>query len=419
MYATLMQEKKFPWGGRVIVARFPAHNTVSFIGSIAAGARIAGSEELADVHAQMLLEGTLRRDKRTLQRALDDIGATLEFHATEERLAWSGKVLAKNLDVLLGIVSDILREPAFPEQELAVLKQREQANLAHEAQDTNTQASIALHRMLYPKGHPNYSESTEESRTALQSITAQKLRAFHQRVLGRKGLALAVSGDIAPARVFALTQKYFAVLPNTKISFKPFRKATAKAHGSQMISIPDKASIHYLAGVATSMTEKDSSFIPLHIGVSILGSAGGFVGRLMKTVREEDGLTYGVYAYFSGVSARTDGFISLWATFAPQLFERGTQAIMREVQKIITEGVSDEEVVKFRELLNNRRRVQLSNTSALAAAAHSIAAEGRPISYLDDLSRKTLAVTTKQVNAALKKYLRPEKLSEATAGPVK
>lgn len=417
MYSQRIKEKNYPWGGRVLATLFSAHGSVSLVGSIKGGSRAAGSEELADVHAQMLLEGTEMHSKKEIQQMLDDIGASLSFSASDSRLIFSGKALARNLPRLLALIGEILAEPAFPSSELAILKNRELADLAHEAQDTHAQAGIALDRLLYPENHPNFSETTDESRKALKNITSASLRAFHKKILGRTSLVLSVAGDVAPKEVFALVEKYFKTLPDREVSFKHYRKPAAPHAAYWAVPVAHKASVDYIAGIAAGITNEHKYYVPLMLGMQILGTPG-FAGRMMKTIREREGLTYGVYSYCSGFQRKVDGHLSVWGTFAPQLYERGRAAIKREIALIAGKGVTDEETRKHRELFYNKSRVQMSNSSAFARAAHAVATEGRPLSYLDEFPEKVLKTSRAQVNRALKKYLLPKKLSEAAAGPV-
>ena len=149
MYSKLIRSKQFSWGGQALAAEFPAHGSVSIVGSVAGGVRLAGSEEFAKVHADMLLEGTKKHDKKAIQILLDSIGASLSFSANNERLMFSARVRAENLEKLLSLISETLQEPTFPARELQVLKQRERASLSLEAQDTRAQAGIALSRLLF------------------------------------------------------------------------------------------------------------------------------------------------------------------------------------------------------------------------------------------------------------------------------
>ena len=98
----------------------------------------------------------------------------------------------------------------------------------------------------------------------------------------------------------------------------------------QKIALKDKTSISVLLGQATGLRYQDADTVALRVGTAILGS--GFTGRLMSTVRDKEGLTYGIGA---GVSEDTfvDGAWSINAAFAPALVEKGIVSTRRELEK--------------------------------------------------------------------------------------
>lgn len=419
MYAKKIKEKKLSWGATILATPFPSEDVVSIVGSVVGGSRLWGSDEAAQTHAAMLLEGTTKRTKKDIQLFLDSIGAQLSFGATSNRLSFSAKVRPMHLETLLELIVECLTLPAFPEKELEILKKREVGSLSLEAQDTRMQADIVLSRLLYRPSHPNHEDTTAESLNILQALTSKKLRDGHKKYLTGKGLVISFAGDIQPAKVFTLAEKYFSRLPRITIKLPSFTKATASTVSKKAQAIiKNKASIDYMIGRTTGITNEHKDYPALMLGMNILAKPSGFVGRMMKTVREEDGLTYGVYGYLAGFSREVDGYLYIWATFAPQLFEKGQTAIMREIQKIITEGATKEEVSRHATLYEASSRVQLSNSGAFARAAHNVITDGKPLSYLDTFPKKVLKLSQKEVHSVLKKYLVPKHLSEAAAGPV-
>ena len=411
--------KKFTWGGTALATSFPSKDTVSIVGSIAGGNRYWGSSEEADVHASMLLEGTKSHTKQELQQMLDAIGANLSFIAGSERLHFTGKVRPIHAGKLLDIIAECLTEPIFPEPELAVLKMHEASNLELESQNTNAQAGIALSRLLFSKDHPNYGEDTVESVKILKGINAQHLREAHASLVDRRTLVISIAGDMTAAKVFALTNAHFKSLSQNKITFPKFTKAKIAGPKNTEVIISNKASIDYLSGIATGITNNAPDYAALLLGIQALGNRSGFTGRLILAVREQEGLTYGVFSLLSGFKHDIDGYLYIWATFAPELFEKGKASIARQVTKILNEGVTDEEVQKHRKLLEARSRVQLSNSGAFARVAHDTVVDNKPLSYIDEFPQKVLKLTAKEVNKALKKYLLQNKFSEVAAGTFK
>ena len=417
-YASHIQLKKFAWGGVVVESDFPAYGSISVVGSIVGGQRVAKEIELAETHAAMLLEGTKKHNKKDIQIILDDLGASLTFSISGDRLVFTGRVPTKNIEKFLSLVSESLRTATFPTTELATLKQRAEGEFDLEARNTRTQASIHLSQLMFIKAHPNWQDKTETSRKALMRITQEKLVQYHSRAIDGSSLILSVAGDIKPHTMWALTVKYFKKLPQIHITLpnvSPLRAMRAK---KVTTTIKDKASIDYMLGIATGITKDASEYAALLMGINILGNMRGFSGRLMKTVREEKGLTYGVYSYLTGFNSLADGAVVVWGTFAPALFKKGRTAIKHEIQKIIKNGVTHVEVKKHGEMFAASSKVQLSNSFAFAKAAHDTIVDGHSLSYIDEFPKKILTLTPALINKALRKYLKMKYLSESAAGPV-
>ncbi len=416
-YAKKIKEKKFAWGGRAFATPFAAGGSVSITGSILVGSRSTKDDELASVHAQMLLEGTEQLSKQDIQIELDTMGANVGFSATNDRLLFNARVRVRHLEALLALIAEILEHPIFPEAELAILKKREEANLTMQAQDTRVQAGIALSRMFYPKDHPNYSQTTPESLAALKKISTKELKAFHEGTLNRGSLIFSAAGDVQPSQVFSLAEKYFKVLPDKKIRKEKALKALQSKPGKKAANLPEKSSIDYMIGVTTGITKDHPDFPALLIGMNVLGLPG-FTGRLMQIVREVEGLTYGVYAYLQGFEPTTDGFAYTWGTFSPKLFAQGRASIQREIRRLVTEGATDEEVHKHTSMYAARIVTRMSNSGSFAQAAHQLGVENKLLTHLDTFPQRILKLTPKEINKVLKKYIKLDKLSESAAGPI-
>lgn len=412
------ETKNFAWGGKAFLLPFSSKDVVSIEGSVLGGKRYGTRPEIAQTLAAMLTEGTKRRTKKQIQEFLDSIGASVSFTAGQDRLEFTAHSRAARIDEVLKLIAEMLAEPTIPQKELALLKKRALGNLVLAAQNTRTQAEIRLSRLLYAPGHPNRGRTTEEEKASLLKLDRGELSAFHKRIIGGNSLIIAASGDIEPAKLFKSIDTHFKKLPRRNAGTLPASKITANEPLQAAVHITGKSNIDYMAGVRTGLRHTDEDYLPLMLGVHILGHTGGFTGRLMRTVREKEGLTYLAYSYLSGFDDRMDGHVMAWGTFAPQLFEKGRAGFLREIISIAKEGVTEEELRSQAHMYAARMHVRLSNTRALAAALHDTVAEGRELSYLDELPEKVRALSREQVNAALKKYLQPERIAEAVAGPV-
>lgn len=414
-FSKLIREYPISHGGRILLAPFPASGNISFVGSVAGGSSYSGSRALSEAHAAMLLEGTKSKSKDRIQILLDSLGASLSFAATNNRLVFT--VLCRREDLLkvLGLVREALLEPTFPGKEFTTYKKREHTSLLLEAQQTRQQADNALVRALFKPGHPCYFQTTEETAASLHALSVRDVRAYHAQAIDASTLILSCAGDI-DRDTAASIDKIFRKLPYGSIAHTAYESAPPPVASSVQIPIPDKASIDYVLGIAPGITSDSADYAALRLGIQILGNPGGFSGRLMKTVRERDGLTYGAYGFTVGFSRATDGYLKIWANFAPQLFEKGRASIRHELELLIEKGVTASEVKQHAAIFEAHNRTRSASSAALAGIAHSVAADGYRPSHLDEVASKTLALTHKQVNAALKKYLLIDRLAESAAG---
>ncbi|MBI5004286.1 insulinase family protein [Candidatus Kaiserbacteria bacterium] len=431
-YASKIKEKRFKTGARALFSAFPAHGEISIVGSLKGGVHLAqgfvceGIDEctlsgdvLADMHAAMLLDGTTAHTKTEIQIMLDTIGASLSFAAEKDRLVFHARVRAVYADKLLSLIAECLREPIFPQEELAHLKSRMIAELSLEAQNPHEQASINLSRTLFGIRHPNRQEDTAHSKAAVEQMNRKELCEYHTYAIDRSLLIVSIAGDMKKEKAFTLVEKYFSTLPQRTVTIPPYDRALPQKARKVVTPIPDKASIDYILGSVTGITNTHTDYPALLLGLQVLGSRSGFTGRLMKIVREVEGLTYGVYSYPGGFMYGTDGYVAIWGTFAPELFERGRASILREIKRIVEEGPTASEVKQHREMYEARSRVLCAtNSMDLARVAHDCAVEGKKPSYLDEFPKQVLKLTKAQVHKALKKYLVIENLSESVAGPV-
>ena len=153
----------------------------------------------------------------------------------------------------------------------------------------------------------------------------------------------------------------------------------------------------------------------MRVGTAILGR--GFTGRLMGTVRDRDGLTYGIGADMTEDSI-ADGAWSISATFAPSLLDRGVASTRRVLDQWWRDGVTDAELGARKQGLEGAYLVGLSTTSGLANAILALVQRGYDLSWLDGYPEAIKALTREQVNKAIHTHLDPGTMVLVEAGSV-
>jgi zinc protease len=191
------------------------------------------------------------------------------------------------------------------------------------------------------------------------------------------------------------------------------KDSVANPQREQTVAMADKTSVSVLLGQATGLRYMDADSLALRVGTAILGS--GFTSRLVKTVRDQEGLTYGVGA---GVDDDTfvDGSWMVRATFAPALLQKGITSTRRELDKWYESGVTADELAARKTNMIGEYQVSLASTGGMASAILRTVNRGKDLKWMDEYPKAIDALTVEQVNAAIRKHLDPQKMVLLEAG---
>lgn len=394
-------------------------DVVTFRGSLPAGDSFAPDTNLAiaSLTGGMLDQGTVTQDKFAIAQKLDAVGATLSFSVDDTMVTFAGKCLRKDVPLVISLLAEQLRSPAFSGEEFIKLKKQIAGRLQRALEQTGYRAGLAFSAALYPEGHPNHEPSTEKFLAALDAATVADLRAFHQKFYGPAELTLVAVGDIDPAALQAEVAKAFAGWSGgVKRPDYPRVSTHMDVPLDQTVFMADKPNVSVMLGQASGLRHSDPDALPLRVATTILGS--GFTGRLMATVRDQEGLTYGIGAR-TGNDTFTDGDWRIIANFSPELLDKGLASTRRELKSWYEQGVTAEEVARTKTNLAGQFQVGLATTDGLASTILATLHRGYPLSWIDTYTAQLDAVTPDQVNAAIKKHLKPDTFVLIKAGSVK
>jgi zinc protease len=404
-------------GERVFIAPTKAKDVVSIQGSVLGGRNMLPPmmSEAAVLAAELLDAGTNSKSKDAIRGALADRGASLSFSSGDDRTYFSGSCLPEDLPALLKIAAECLDQANFPASELKVAKERALGDFEEDKSDTKVQAATALQRMLFDPTHQNYTDTTTQRIEKTASTTRTDLSTFGKK-LGRGGLVLAIVGDVKEAAAQRAVEAAFVKIGTGTLEVAT-KKKNIKRTGSQekLISIKDKANIDVYFGAAVPLTYKDPAYIAFGVFTGMLGGRGLSTGHLMRTIRERDGLTYGIYAVPSGFNDGADGTFRIWATFSPATFQKAVAATRREIGIFSKSGITSDTLQTQQDKIVGNYLVGLSTTGGLASTLHKIGIEGKNLSYLDTYPDLIRELTVQEIQNA--KTLVPlDNLSLSAAG---
>ena len=392
--------------------------TVAIRGLVFAGetSAPAGKRALPSLTARMLQRGTKSRTKEQIAAMLDGAGAT-RFYGTgsfETSLSING--LSRDLPMLIDVLADELKNPAFTPEELAKAKTEQRNEILRDDENTATRALWRLTQRVYPTGHPYHASGREGMIASLENANADDLRAFHRDRYNGSSIILAIVGDVDAKKTIALVEKALGDLPRgerIRFTADPVSIANAKG-GREAVTMRGKASMNLIFGAPSGLRRTDPDYEAALVANAALGQ-NALSSRIGRRVRDTEGLSYSLFSRYGWTDA-LDGLWYVNVNVAPQNLAKAMKSTREEIDKFGREGITDEEVAIQKNYFAGTYLVGLGSNAGVAGALLTAEKWGYGPKYLDEFPARIRAVTKEQVNAAIKSHFFPDKLHLIVAG---
>jgi zinc protease len=381
---------------------------------------LAGLTTAAELMPSLLERGTKTQSRQQIADAFDKLGARVSFGGQLGVLSVSVQVKKENLPATLKLVGEILREPAFPEEEFATLKRERLARLAANKTEPTALAGVALGRKLqdYPKDNIRYVPTIEEGIERLEATTRAQVLAVYKQIG-------AAAGELAAVGDFDVKTVEDALSPSLagwqgSVSYERIARPARPVEKGETITIetPDKANAVYLAGLTVPMTDSDAEYPAMLLGNYLLGGAP-LASRLSVRVRGEKGLSYGVGSGFNADARDKAAVGQIFAITNPVNMTKVEALIAEEVAKFLKEGVSLDELEAGKKAYLEQLKVQRSNDATLALQLANGLFLGRTFAFQEDQAKRIEALTASDIQKAYSQILDPKKLVIIQAGDFK
>lgn len=404
-----------PNGITVLARENFASPAVVVSGYVEAGAE----DEPAELHGltsftlDMMERGTQHRSFEELYEAVEAIGASFGLSAGAHISSFSAKGLASSLPLLMEIIGDLLRRPAFPEKHVEKVRAEILTDIQERHDSTRRMAARAFHELAYPANHPYHHSLTGYTDT-IARIQRGDLVDFHRRHFAPNGLTLVIVGAVKTKDALDIVRETFGDWERTRPARAPLPDApTLTERRERQVLIPDKMQSNLVLGwPGPSRLHPD--FIACGVTNTILGIFGMY-GRLGKKVREENGLAYYAYSRIDG--GKGPGPWRVIAGVNPMNLERAITLIQEELRRIRAERVPEEELEDSKSFLTGSLPLQLETNEGVAQSLINIERYQLGLDYLQRYRDIIMAITAEDVQAAAQQWLDPENFALAIARP--
>ena len=352
----------------------------------------------ASMAGDLLRTGTSSKNKAEIDEAIDFIGATLNTSASGIYAA----SLTKHQDALLELMTDVLYNPTFPEEELEKIRKQTLSGLAAQKEDPSSIASNVRSAVLFGKDHPYGELTTEET---VGKITIEDCKNFYDKYFTPEIAYLVIVGDITTKEAKKVTKKYFNQWQNKPIQLPEF-SAPPQPEKTKVALVDRSNSVQSVIRVTYPVVLKkgDPDVIKSYLMNSILGSS--FSGRLFQNLRETNGYTYGAYSSLS--SDMIVGSFTVFTSVRNEVTDSAIVEIQNEMQKLIKEKVTQEELDGIKAYRSGGFARSMESPQTIANFALNIQRYNLPEDYYTNYLKRLNAVTVDDIKAMAEKYIKPD-----------
>ncbi|MEY2685308.1 MAG: hypothetical protein RJA09_2452 [Pseudomonadota bacterium] len=376
----------------------------------------AAQAGLAAATASLLTKGVQvpgggMEDENALAEAWADLGAQWSVQASSDRLSFRLRSLTQGdlLPRAVALAARQLAHPAFPEP--VWVRERERLVAAWQDAQTrpDTLAGRTFAQAVYGT-HP-YGRSAQPSTWA--AIDTAAMQGFYRRHARLCDARVTVVGRVERQQVNTLVGTLLAGWAGHGCAPLPTVPEVPPLAQAQDTRLPFQAAQAQILVGQPGIPRADPDFLALTLANHILGG-GGFTSRLMRELREQRGLTYGVYSYFS--PGRHAGAFTVSLQTRPDQAQEATALVHSVLRRMVAEGPTSEELREAKASLVNGFPLRLDSNRKLLDNVAALAWNGLPLDYLDTWTTQVQAIPADRVRQALQRVLQPDRLVTVVVG---
>lgn len=354
--------------------------------------------------AHLLSKGTKLKNSFEIAQIFDQYGAHVEVSPGLDYISISLYCLTSNLAPILSLFQEILREPSFPEKEFEQTTSIFLQNLKINMEKTSYLASKFFRKNLFGEDHP-YGKEIEEA--DVKALNRDHLENYFRRYL--KTFTVFVSGKISDKTEKLVTSVFesWDTLPAETKEITANTAPTSFEHIEREDSVQSSIRLGALA-IGRNHPDYFHGIFTSHI-------LGGYFGsRLMKNIREEKGLTYGIYASLHPLKHAS--YISIGADVNKENINITFEEIRKEIHRLRTEPISTDELDTARNHFIGSLQSEITTPFAHADKIKTLYLFGLPANYYQQMISTIKNTTADDILSTSEKYFNDEKYLSLAVG---
>ena len=364
---------------------------------------------VAQMAGQLLKRGTTTKSKAHLDEAIEFLGGSM---STSSQSA-SVSSLKDNFPSLLGLLSEVVLQPALSTEELEKIRKQTLSGIESNKDDADAISGNVVKKLVYGATHPYGEMMTTKT---VNQVSIADVKSFLNTYWIPNAAYLVFVGDIEPATAKILAEKSFGNWKKGVFTKQNFAKPIQPKQ--TYVAIVDRpASVQSVVAIAgaVDLLPGSSNVIAGSVMNNILG--GGFSGRLFANLREKYAFTYGAYSSLS--PSRQIGIFQAEASVRNEKTDSSVQELLREINTIKNEQVGETELSRMKNYLSGGFARSLENPATIANFALNIARNNLPADYYQKYLTNLASVDAAKVQNAAQLFLNTNQMHIVIVGNAK
>ncbi len=384
---------------------------------------LMGQETVAGFVGRLLDKGAGGMSRAQISDQFDKLRAEVSFGAGDQTLTVGVSTVRENLPAVLALVGQVLRQPLLAPEALDEMRAQWLTQIASQRKDPGAVASNALarHGNPYPRGDLRYAPTFDEMEADVKAVTAEQLRAFHQRFYSVATAEFSAVGDLDAKGVSTALQAAFGDWRQPAAGPLPYVRVPSPLRAVPpvrlLLNTPDKQNANLELAQVLPMNDSHADYPALLMANQLFG--GNPSSRLWLRIRDKEGLSYDVRSMIDWNPFEAHSRFIATAIFAPQNQPRVEAALKEEIARALKDGFTQAELDSARTGLLNARRLGRAQDAAVAGQLVQNLRLQRRFERAQRNDDALAKLTLEQVNVAFRKYIDPATWAVAWGGEFK
>jgi zinc protease len=352
-----------------------------------------------DFVGELLSAGTKNKSKDQFNEELDGIGASLAA-GSEGIYAQS---LTKHQDKLLSLMSDMILNPNFTQEELDKIKTQTISGLKTQEDDAGAMSGNLTKALVYGPKHAYGEIMTEQT---VNKVKLEDCIKYYKTYFKPNVSYMAIVGDITLEQAKTLVTKYFGKWEKASVPRASYE--APKSNTGARVAVTNKSgAVQSVVNVTYPIDLRPGSVdvIPMRVANDVLG--GGSSGRLFQNLREKHGWTYGCYSSVSEDILPNAGSFSAEANCRTEVTDSSLREILSEMNRLRNEPVDAKDIDAIKKNMAGKFALRLEDPKTIARYAINTMKYKLPKDYYSNYLKNLAAVTPADVQRVAQKYITP------------